>query len=97
MTSTRPAGARAWRSCSITAAVEGRVWKRSANLLDRLREADEQGWFGEAAAVEVSIVAADRKLTAVRQLDGQARLGEPRRARPPLGDWMIQPGLLTSA
>lgn len=39
-----------------------------ANLLDRLREANEQGWFGEVPAIEVSIDAADRKLTAMRQL-----------------------------
>jgi hypothetical protein len=39
-----------------------------ANLLDRLREANEQGWFGEVAAIEVSIGAAEQKLAAMRQL-----------------------------
>jgi hypothetical protein len=39
-----------------------------ANLLDRLREAKEQGWLGEVAAIEVSIAAADQKLDAMRQL-----------------------------
>jgi len=39
-----------------------------ANLLDRLREAKNQGWLGEVAAIEVSIAAADQKLDAMRQL-----------------------------
>lgn len=39
-----------------------------ANLLDRLSEAQEQGWLGEVAAIEASIAAAGQKLTAMRQL-----------------------------
>ncbi len=39
-----------------------------ANLLDRLSEAQEQGWPGEVAAIEASIAAAGQKLTAMRQL-----------------------------
>ena len=38
------------------------------NLLDRLSEAQEQGWLGEVAAIEASIAAAGQKLTAMRQL-----------------------------
>jgi len=45
-----------------------RLTEIHANLLDRLREAKEQGWLGEVAAIEVSIAAADQKLDAMRQL-----------------------------
>ncbi|MFE5513835.1 tyrosine-type recombinase/integrase [Streptomyces sp. NPDC056529] len=39
-----------------------------ANLLDRLREAKEQGWLGEVAAIETSLTAAEQKLAAMRDL-----------------------------
>ncbi|MFJ5034554.1 hypothetical protein ACIQB5_42395 [Streptomyces sp. NPDC088560] len=39
-----------------------------ANLLDRLQEAKEQGWLGEAAAIEASLAAAEQKLAAMRDL-----------------------------
>lgn len=38
------------------------------NLLDRLREATEQGWIGEVAGIEASLDAADRKLATMRQM-----------------------------
>jgi integrase len=38
-----------------------------ANLLDRLREAREQGWLGEVAAIETTLAAAGQKLEAMRQ------------------------------
>ncbi|GGK28535.1 hypothetical protein GCM10011583_70660 [Streptomyces camponoticapitis] len=38
------------------------------NLVDRLREAKEQGWLGEVAAIEASLAAAEQKLTAMRDL-----------------------------
>jgi hypothetical protein len=31
------------------------------NLLDRLREAKEQGWLGEVAAIETTLAAATQK------------------------------------
>jgi site-specific recombinase XerD len=37
-----------------------------ANLVDRLQEAKEQGWLGEAAAIETTIAAADQKLVTMR-------------------------------
>ncbi|MFG3137092.1 site-specific integrase [Streptomyces sp. NPDC048211] len=39
-----------------------------ANLGDRLREAKEQGWLGEVAAIEASLAAAEHKLAAMRDL-----------------------------
>ncbi|WP_031030903.1 hypothetical protein [Streptomyces sp. NRRL WC-3725] len=39
-----------------------------ANLLDWLREAKEQGWLGEVAAIEASLAAAEQKLAAMRDL-----------------------------
>jgi len=45
-----------------------RLQEIHANLLDRLSEAQEQGWLGEVAAIEASIAAAGQKLTAMRQL-----------------------------
>ncbi|WP_285558839.1 hypothetical protein [Actinoplanes regularis] len=36
-----------------------------ANLVDRLREAKEQGWLGEVAAIETTIAAAQQKLQAM--------------------------------
>jgi len=38
-----------------------------ANLVDRLREAKEQGWLGEVAAIETTIAAAEQKLEAMRE------------------------------
>jgi hypothetical protein len=37
-----------------------------ANLVDRLAEAKEQGWLGEAAAIETTMAAAAQKLEAMR-------------------------------
>jgi hypothetical protein len=39
-----------------------------ANLGDRLREAKEQGWLGEVAAIETTLAAAAQKLEAMRGL-----------------------------
>ncbi|MFB6676689.1 hypothetical protein ACFCWG_30555 [Streptomyces sp. NPDC056390] len=39
-----------------------------ANLLDRLREAKEQGRLGEVAAIEASLAAAEQKLAAMCDL-----------------------------
>jgi hypothetical protein len=39
-----------------------------ANLADRLREAREQGWLGEVAAIETTQAAAAQKLEAMRGL-----------------------------
>ena len=39
-----------------------------ANLVDRLQEAEEQGWLGEVAAIETTMAAAAQKLTAMREL-----------------------------
>ncbi|GHA00426.1 hypothetical protein GCM10010371_69540 [Streptomyces subrutilus] len=41
-----------------------RLQEIHANLLDRLREAKEQGWLGEVAAIEASLAAAEHKLAA---------------------------------
>jgi hypothetical protein len=38
-----------------------------ANLVDRLREAKEQGWLGEVAAIETTLAAAAQKLEAMHQ------------------------------
>jgi hypothetical protein len=38
-----------------------------ANLIDRLREAKEQGWLGEVAAIETTIAAAEQKLAVMRE------------------------------
>jgi hypothetical protein len=51
-----------------------------ANLVGRLREAKEQGWLGEVAAIETTIAAAEQKLAvmsgdAVRR--GAVQLGMP--------------------
>jgi hypothetical protein len=52
-----------------------------ANLIDRLREAKEQGWLGEVAAIETTIAAATPKLEAIRASATQhsiTNLGMPR-------------------
>jgi len=52
-----------------------------ANLIDRLREAKEQGWLGEVAAIETTIAAATQKLDAMRASTAQpstTNLGMPR-------------------
>ncbi|MET7852819.1 tyrosine-type recombinase/integrase [Streptomyces avermitilis] len=38
------------------------------NLLDRLKEAKDQGWLGEVAAIETSVAAAEDKLASMREL-----------------------------
>lgn len=38
-----------------------------ANLLDRLQEAKEQGWFGEVAAIQTTLAAAEQKLATMRE------------------------------
>jgi hypothetical protein len=38
-----------------------------ANLADRLREARDQGWPGEVAAIETTLAAARQKLEAMHQ------------------------------
>jgi hypothetical protein len=38
------------------------------NLLDRLKEAKEQGWLGEVAAIETSVAAAEDKLSSMREM-----------------------------
>ena len=51
-----------------------------ANLVDRLREAKEQGWLGEVAAIETTMAAAQQKLEAMRELEDRGsvtRLGMP--------------------
>ena len=51
-----------------------------ANLLDRLREAKEQGWLGEVAAIETTIAAATQKLETMRAVASQhstTNLGMP--------------------
>jgi hypothetical protein len=42
-----------------------RLERIHANLIDRLREAKEQGWLGEVAAIETTMVAAAQKLEAM--------------------------------
>ena len=37
-----------------------------ANLVERLREAEEQGWLGEVAAIKATVAAAKQKLLAMR-------------------------------
>jgi len=39
-----------------------------ANLIDRLDEAKDQGWLGEAAAIETTLAAATQKLKAMCEL-----------------------------
>ena len=51
-----------------------------ANLGDRLREAKEQGWLGEVAAIETTMAAAGQKLEAMRDLTARSttvHLGMP--------------------
>lgn len=51
-----------------------------ANLRDRRAEAETQGWRGEIAGLEVSISAAEQKLTVMRELAARhrvAHLGMP--------------------
>ncbi|WP_329164255.1 site-specific integrase [Streptomyces sp. NBC_01387] len=38
------------------------------NLLDRLKEAKDQGWLGEVAAIEASVAAAEDKLSSMREM-----------------------------
>lgn len=38
------------------------------NLLDRLKEAKDQGWLGEVAAIETTVAAAEDKLVSMREL-----------------------------
>lgn len=45
-----------------------RLQEIHANLLDRLQEAEEQGWLGEVAAIEAGLAAAEQKLAAMRDL-----------------------------
>jgi hypothetical protein len=42
-----------------------------ANLVDRLREAKEQGWLGEVAAIETTMAAAEHKLVAMQSAAAQ--------------------------
>jgi integrase len=51
-----------------------------ANLLDRMQEAKDRGWLGEVAAIEASLVAADRKLEAMSAITARhivTHLGMP--------------------
>ncbi|MFI6582759.1 hypothetical protein [Embleya sp. NPDC050493] len=51
-----------------------------ANLVDRLREAKEQGQLDEVAAIEASLAAAEQKLTAMRDVSARhttVHLGMP--------------------
>ncbi|WP_371583855.1 hypothetical protein [Streptomyces sp. NBC_01314] len=41
------------------------------NLLDRLKEAKEQGWLGEVAAIETSLAAAEDKLSSMREMTAE--------------------------
>ena len=43
-----------------------------ANLSDRLREAREQGWLGEVAAIETTLAAAAKKLQAMHELTNRS-------------------------
>jgi len=56
-----------------------RLQQIRANLLDRLREAEEQGWLGEIDAIQASLAAAEQKLAAMRQLAARpaVHLGMP--------------------
>jgi hypothetical protein len=38
------------------------------NLFDRLKEAKDQGWLGEVAAIETSVAAAEDKLASMREM-----------------------------
>lgn len=44
-----------------------RLQEIHAILVDRLREAREQGWLGEVAAIETTMAAAAQKLEAMRE------------------------------
>jgi hypothetical protein len=55
-----------------------------ANLIHRLEEAKEQGWFGEVAAIETTLAAAAQKLEAMRRLAARGaaiHLGMPEASR----------------
>ncbi|MGA5506066.1 hypothetical protein [Streptomyces umbrinus] len=50
------------------------------NLLDRLKEAKDQGWLGEVAAIETSVAAAEDKLASMREMTAKhtaTNLGMP--------------------
>lgn len=51
----------------VDPAQKPRLEEIHANLLDRLKEAKEQGWLGEVAAIETTLAAADQKLQAMRK------------------------------
>jgi hypothetical protein len=48
-----------------------RLQEIHANLVDRLREARDQGWLGEVAAIETTMAAAAQKLEAMRDRAAQ--------------------------
>ncbi|MFF5287737.1 tyrosine-type recombinase/integrase [Streptomyces sp. NPDC013171] len=57
-----------------------RLQEIHANLVDRLREARDQGWLGEVAAIETTMAAAAQKLEAMRERAAQpstVHLGMP--------------------
>ncbi|MFD5869554.1 hypothetical protein ACFWGD_13245, partial [Corynebacterium sp. NPDC060344] len=57
-----------------------RLQEIHANLIDRLQEARDHGWFGEVAAIETTLAAAAQKLEAMRDRAAQpstVHLGMP--------------------
>jgi hypothetical protein len=48
-----------------------RLQEIHGNLIDRLQEATDQGWLGEVAAIETTMIAAAQKLEAMRDRAAQ--------------------------
>jgi hypothetical protein len=64
----------------VDPAQKPRLEEICANLTDRLREAQDQGWLGEVAAIETTMAAAQQRLAAMRELADRGaitRLGMP--------------------
>jgi hypothetical protein len=66
-----------------------------ASLLDRMREAEEQGWLGEVAAIKATLAAAKQKRIAMRSAAAKhttTTLGMPS-FDPAVGRSLAAPGL----
>jgi hypothetical protein len=55
----------------VDPAQKPRLEEIHANLLNRLKEAKEQGWLGEVAAIETTMAAAEQKLSTMCELETQ--------------------------
>ncbi|WP_086711330.1 hypothetical protein [Streptomyces antimycoticus] len=54
------------------------------NLLDRIAEAEQEGWLGEIEGLQVSLDGAQSKISQI-DTTGQSRAGDARHANPSVG------------